>query len=73
VRRGSVWGEVGWLWLTGLLAGVFALRLRPVSAVVVTLILLGGYLAATFLAYAYWRYWAPVVLPLVSGFLVLLL
>lgn len=67
IRRGTPFQEVVILFGAGLLAGLFAMQLRPLIAFIVTLGGLAGYILLAFVVYSQYRIWLPLVFPVVSA------
>lgn len=63
VRRAPLAVELGMIALLGVVAAALTWEMRVLAASGLTLLLIGGYLAAAAAVYVSSRYWLPVVLP----------
>ena len=70
VRRSPLPLELLLIGLLGAMAAFLTAKFRVLTASSLVLAGIAGYVIAAFVAYARWRYWLPMILPVGGGFLV---
>jgi adenylate cyclase len=70
VQRAPLSVEIALILLLGMFSALVTWRMRAVSAFVVVLLSSAAFVAASFAIYWQFRYWLPLVLPVMGGLLV---